>query len=498
MTLTNALGRQVLTTLPFYASSSLLAPGLQTFAAQAGAVRRNWGVRSNDYGQTAASASYRRGLSPVMTVEATAEGTAGTVMAGSGAVFNVGNRAVLNVAAAGSTGPVGTGGLVSAGVQRVGRVFSFNASATAANARFRDIAAVMGDLFPRLQLSASTGLSLGRYGSVGLAYAQQRRDAAASSTPLLGVAMESQPAQSARLVSASYSVQLRGMSINATGFRDLDAAGVSGVMIGLTLPLGTRDSVGASLNSSAGRSTAQVQAQQSAVTIGDWGYQAYATSGSAGHQFMQLENKTPWALLSAGVDRLDGQTALALKASGSLSLVDQRLFPSNTISDSFAVVDTNGLAGVRVLHENRDAGVTNASGHLLPGLRAFEVNHLALDPTYIPQDTTLHDAEREVRPQDRSGVVVRFPVKISRGALLRLVDGAGTPVPVGSAATLRSTGEAVPVGYDGETYVEGLAPHNEVVVELANGKRCSVIFPYQPVPGEIPAIGPLTCQEQKP
>lgn len=48
MTLTNALGRQVLTTLPFYASSSLLAPGLQTFAAQAGAVRRNWGVPSND------------------------------------------------------------------------------------------------------------------------------------------------------------------------------------------------------------------------------------------------------------------------------------------------------------------------------------------------------------------------------------------------------------------------------------------------------------------
>jgi outer membrane usher protein len=343
-----------------------------------------------------------------------------------------------------------------------------------------------------------------------MAYAQLRRDAAASSTLLQGVAIESQPAQSARILSVSYSVQVRGMAIYATAFRDLGAdnsgsnsggnsEGNSGIVVGLTVPLGARSSAGASLSSSSGRSTAQVQAQQSAVTIGDWGYQAYATSGSAAHQFVQLENKTPWALLSAGVDRLDGQTALALKASGSLSVVDRGLFPSNTISDSFAVVDTNGLAGVRVLHENRDVGVTNASGHLLvPGLRAFEVNHLALDPTDIPQDTTLHDAEREVRPQDHSGVVVRFPVKISRGALLRLVDHAGAVVPVGSTATLRSTGATVPVGYDGAVYVEELEAHNEVAVELANGQRCSVIFSYRPVRGEIPAIGPLTCREQRP
>jgi outer membrane usher protein len=143
--------------------------------------------------------------------------------------------------------------------------------------------------------------------------------------------------------------------------------------------------------------------------------------------------------------------------------------------------------------------VTNAAGRLLvPGLRAFEINRLAVDPADIPQDASLNDAAREVRPQDRSGVVVRFPVKMSRGALLRLVDGAGTPVPVGSTATLKSTGEAVPVGYDGDAYVEGLEPQNEVAVELANGQRCSVSFSYQPVPGEIPSIGPLTCRDKKP
>ena len=57
MTVTNALGQQVTLTQPFYASSSLLDPGLQTFAVQSGLVRRNWGTVSNDYGKFAATLS---------------------------------------------------------------------------------------------------------------------------------------------------------------------------------------------------------------------------------------------------------------------------------------------------------------------------------------------------------------------------------------------------------------------------------------------------------
>ena len=43
MTVTNALGQQITMTQPFYASTAMLAPGLQTFAVQSGMVRRNWG-----------------------------------------------------------------------------------------------------------------------------------------------------------------------------------------------------------------------------------------------------------------------------------------------------------------------------------------------------------------------------------------------------------------------------------------------------------------------
>jgi outer membrane usher protein len=131
-------------------------------------------------------------------------------------------------------------------------------------------------------------------------------------------------------------------------------------------------------------------------------------------------------------------------------------------------------------------------------MRSFDLNHIAISPTDIPADVTIDVATREMRPQDRSGVVVKFQVKISHAALLRLVDGAGAPMPLGSAATLRATGVTVPVGYDGDAYVEDLSSHNELAVERMDGRRCTVVFDYRPLPGEVPTIGPLRCQEQKP
>ena len=239
--------------------------------------------------------------------------------------------------------------------------------------------------------------------------------------------------------------------------------------------------------------------QQSATRIGEWGYQAYVSAGDYQHGFGQVQYKSPVSLFTAGVDTSAGQTTLRLESQGALSLVDRRLFASNTIYDSFAVVDTNRMPRIHVLQENRDVGSTDSSGRLLvPDMRSFDLNHIAIEATDIPADVAINDASRAIRPQDRSGVVIRFPIKFSHGALLRLVDEAGLPVPLGSSATLRATGAIVPIGYDGEAYIEDLGPHNKLTVERSDGRRCQVSFEYRPVPGNIPSIGPLRCLEHKP
>jgi outer membrane usher protein len=481
-------------TQPFYASTALLKPGLQTYAVQSGLVRRNWGSVSNDYGKMAGAAIYRSGLTPIFTIEASAEATPGTVMVGAGGVAQVGHLGVLNFAAATSSGSANTGAQFSVGAQRIGRVFSLGASAIVASSNYRDVASMNGDGVERKQLSGFTSLFLRRFGSIGAAYAGIDQDV--PPTPgLLGAG----PAQRSSVLSANYSLQIHHASIYASEFKDFAGAstsGSSGLQVGLTIPFGRRSLVSVSATSDG---NGQVQAQQSAAMVGDLGYDAYFSAGNSGHEFAQVQYKSPVGLFTAGVDQSGGQSTLRLESQGAFSWVDKGLFPSNTIYDSFAIVDTGPVPHVHVFQENRDVGMTNSSGRLLvPDMRSFDLNHIAISATDIPSDVTIDDPKVEMRPQDHSGVVVKFPVKISRAALLRLVDEAGVPMSLGSAATLRATGVTVAVGYDGDAYVENLSPHNELSVEGINGRRCIVAFDYKPVAGDIPSIGPLRCLVNKP
>jgi outer membrane usher protein len=491
MTVTNDLGQQVRVSQPYYASATLLAPGLQTFSGQAGLVRRNWGEVSNDYGKLAGTFQYRRGLTRTSTFEGTMEGSAGVLLAGAGGVQQIGHLGVLNVAVAGSASSQGNGVMVSAGAQRVGRVFSLAGSATIASRLFEDVAARNGQAFPRKQIAASSGMSLRRFGSIGAAYGGLDEDAS-----LNPIQFSANSAQHTHILSASYSVSFHHVSVYANEFRNMSDHGSNGLQFGLTIPFGRRSS--ASMGGSADGS-GQVQAQESATEVGEWGYQAYDSFGNTNHEFATGQYKSPWGLLTAGVDQAGASTTMRLEDQGAFSFADGGLFPSNTIYDSFAVVDTGGLGHVSVLQENRPVGQTNSSGRLLvPDMQSFNINHLAIEPDNIPADVSIDTTTRDIRPQDRSGVIVKFRTKVSHGALLRLIDENRAVVPIGSMATLRSTGIAVPVGFEGEAYVEDLNLHNEVSVEMVSGRVCSAVFDYRAVAGDIPTIGPLVCVEKRP
>jgi outer membrane usher protein len=483
-----------------YVAPTLLAPGLSTFALQAGAVRRYFGVLSNDYGAMAASAAYRRGLTDNLTVEAGAEATSDMYMAGGGINWDAFNWAVLDAATSVSHGLGRTGMQVALGIQHVGTDFSYSGTAIFADKNYLDIAAMNGDPVPRLQLTGTLGITIGSFGELGVAYT--RIDQAAISVDSLPNSPNDlvSPVRPARLLSLSYSVQIQNFSLSATAFHNFSSDNGSGALLNLTVPLGPRSSASASVGGSqAGGNFAQVQAQQSASDVGDWGYQAYASEGGGTHAFAQVQYKSPFNLATAGVDENDGHTQVQVESQGAFSLVEGTFFGSNPIPDSFALVKTGDLPDVHVLQENRDAGTTNYRGMLVvPDLRSFEINHLAIDPNDIPPDATIDTTTREIRPQDRSGVVVDFPIKYSHGALLGLVDESGNPTPVGSTVTLLATGTAYPVGYDGDAYVEHLDPHNVIEVERIDGSTCRIAFDYTPIHGDIPKIGPLTCRKDVP
>jgi len=489
ITMTNALGQQVTMTQPYYASSTLLAPGLQTFSIDAGLARRFWGSYSDIYGKMAGSAIYRRGLNRKFTVEASMEDTPGAATEGAGGVLQIGHLGVVNFAAAASSGAGSTSFLTSLGAQRIGRRFSLGFSTIMAGRNYRDIAAMNGSGIARKQMNANASLSSRHFGTVGAAYTGFDQDNSPNPIP-----PGSLSAQHSKIFSANYSLQFHHLSIYANAYCDLMNSKNNGQQAGFTIPFGRRSSVTVS---GASNGTGEAQAQRSAPQVGDWGYDAYVSAGDSSHEFAQGQYKSRVGLFTAGLDQSGAATTVRLETQAALSFVDNHFFASNWVYDSFAIVDTSPIAHVRVLQENRDVGRTNRFGRLLvPDMRSFDVNRIAIDPNDIPADASLEIATHTFRPRDLSGVVVRFPIRFNRGALLQLVDEAGAPSPMGSTATLKATGAVFPVGFDGDVYVEDLSPRNELTVERPNGRRCTVVFDYKPLSGEIPSIGPLRCQEK--
>ncbi len=503
----NALGQQTSQTLPFYATSSLLAPGLASYSAEIGALRQDFGVRSDAYSTPVASATARYGAWRYLSVEAHGEATTRLGMLGSGLIANIANFAIFSAAGAGSDIGNLSGTLLSAGLERTAKRLTLSASIQEATKGFRDVAALGGDPVPRRRIRASASLNFGRFGSLGVAYTVLDQNpqagipgmsslvnATAGTIEPNTVLSNAAPSSHTTLVSGTYTATItRNITAYATGFHDLAHGGSTGLVFGVTIPLGPRRSASVYASSAGGQRDVSEQISQGAPAVGDFGATLLNQNGSESRQFALGEYDASFARFNAGIDRTGSSTSLRAEAAGSVAVADGHAFAANTISDSFAVVDT-GLPAVGVYTENRRVGSTDSSGRLLlPSLQAFAENHIGIDPAAVPLDSDLVSAIRTVRPQDRSGVVVKFALNKNNGAIIHLVDAHGGQIPLGSTASLQHGGAAEAIGYDGIAFIRNLQPHNSLLVTLPSGKTCHTAFDFHAKPGSVPDLGRLTC-----
>jgi len=524
MVIRNEAGQQTTQSLTMYESQSLLKPGLSNMSVELGMVRLNYGVAGDTYRAAAGSASYRYGVYNWLTLEGHAEGSGGSggtfeglrttpgAMAGGGAAVALGPLGVISADIAGSHFGRNSGGLASIAYERIGPVFSFSGSLISTKSNFGDLASVFGDPVPSIQARASVGLTIPSVGSLGLVYVLIRRPAVSVSLTeaTLGDAVPQNAFGSAltplalasrtSLLSATFTRPLFGGRANifATGFHDFAQSASTGFTAGITFSFGRRTSVSASGTSGDGASETTIEAIRSAGEIGQAGYQLLDSFGQTQQQLAIATYHSVFGTFDAGIDRLAGSTAIRADVQGAVAYEAGGVFVANPINDSFAVVDTDGAPNIEVLQENRPIGRTNASGQfLVPDLRSFEANRLAINADDVPLDAEVGPVTKLVRPQDRSGVVVRFPVHASHGAIVKLTDKAGIAIHVGSSAKLSGSAHPVDltVGFDGEVYATGLKHHNEMLVVPTDGPRCKAVFDYVPEAGALPSIGPVRCRE---
>jgi outer membrane usher protein len=484
----DALGREQVLTQSFYSSATLLAQGLAQYSVNLGKIRDNYALESNDYGPLLGEVSYRRGITDSFTLEGHGEYLAGDAhAAGLNAAFGVGRVGVVNFTAANGGDSNGSGWLTGVGIEHRGTNTSFIASSLWASSDFTQVGEPLDPAMRMRQRSLlQTGMGLGRFGSLSLAYVRQTyRDSPTQQT--LGLTHSISFGRTGALNFTLTRTRTAGDLANSA------QSSTSAYLI-FVVPLSGRraatlSSVGGSGSGAPANEVIASLTESPPVGPGT-GYRLSAsTAGNYDADWRQQFHSADLELEVARNQGLDGRSAYL---SGAMTFLDGQVDTTRQVTGSFAMVDVAGLADVPVYVENQLTTHTDANGRaLLYNLRPYEANRISITPEDLPLDTSIAASSTIMAPPYRSGVIARFPVERVRGGTFRLVMDDGRPVPVGAVVTLK--GVQFPVVQNGMVYVTGY-DHGMAADASWNGGHCH--FRLEPPPSDdpLPDMGIVQCR----
>ncbi|MGE8454101.1 MAG: fimbria/pilus outer membrane usher protein, partial [Pseudomonadales bacterium] len=178
---------------------------------------------------------------------------------------------------------------------------------------------------------------------------------------------------------------------------------------------------------------------------------------------------------------------------GSFAYMSGQWFATRTINDGFAVVSTDGTAGIPVMGENRLVGKTNAAGFLLvPNLLSYQNNHISIDTSALKSNESTEVDSKYAVPTFRSGVMLGFKIKHFSGGLLELVDDSGKHLPVGTTVMVGDGGSVATVGFDGQLFLEHIEAGAVLKATVAGGS-CSTTLPDTKISRGVGNIGKFIC-----
>lgn len=476
----DALGRTIATSIPLYVDTRMLAAGLSSYSFEAGFLRRQYGIDSFSYDpRPAVSATARRGISDNVTLESHAEATGGLVNAGAGGLLRLGMAGVINGSLSASAGKL-NGTQAGLGYQLIEPGFSIEAQTLRAYQHYGDLAARDGTPVPTATDRVTLALPFFGQQTVALSYIGYR---------FPGV-------QASRIGSLSYTVNFGNLaSLTLSAYKDFLQHDAQGAFLTASFGLGNNTSINTTVGRQNGQSSYNLNAQRAPDYAGGWGWGVQAGgSGAVPYRQAQAQYLGKYGEVTAVAQDIDRRAGASLDMTGAIVLMDHTIQPSRRIDDGFALVSTDGVAGVPVLHENRVIGKTDSGGHLLiPDLNAYQHNQVAINSMNLPADAQIATTSMDLVPKSHAGVLATFRVSRYSAASVILRGPDGKLLAPGTRVRHVESGGETIVGYDGLTFIENLQHDNHLDVDR-DAMHCSVAFVYErPANGGLPTYGPLTC-----
>jgi outer membrane usher protein len=479
MVVTDILGRQQVITESYIRSSNLLRPGVSDFTYEAGTIRLNYGIRSNEYSSFFAAGTHRRGITDSLTLEGRMEIQPYIETAGMGAVYALRRIGVVAGGVAGSVDHGRSGELYYAQFSRAQRSFGFAGQVQRATEDFQQVGLADQQKATKMLLQAQVSKSL--LGGASIAAGYLRRDGRTE--------------QDARVVTASLNVRLHRAFLTVGGNYSLLIPRQYGLNVALVMPLGERTIAIASGDSNPTTRTASVEVNRSIPLGAGYGYRLRTTGLDQQRNEAAFYSQTTDGYYGVEAAQQSGQTSMRFIERGSLVLLHNHVMVSRWLNDSFGVVEVPNAKGVPVYVNNQMLAKTDRRGlALMPWLVPYNRNSVRLDDASLPAEIKVDLEERMVVPMARSAVFLQFKPASIGGATLVLLTAGGQPVPQGALVTINGNPAAYEVELRGEVFVIDI-DYPAMVHTAWEGETCDVRIVRPPANTPLPRIGPLTCKK---
>ncbi|WP_348733784.1 fimbria/pilus outer membrane usher protein [Rheinheimera texasensis] len=445
---TDLFGRAQQVEQAFYVADTLLAPGLSDYAISLGLPRLGYGQANSNYaGKPAWVGAYRYGQQPDRTLGFSAEHFDRLFGLSAEVQQQLGLAGVLGASVSHSSA-AGQGTQWRLSYSYLAADWQINASHLQRDSGFADLASYYGaQLLARRQSQLGISWHTGD-GSAALNVLQQQYGR--------------EPSE--RYVNLSYSL---ASDSRWSGFLALNYhTGQQALRVSLSVSYQFDQQLRGAVFASGGKDQPQQQSlslHQSRVDLHGWSWaaqQSRAATQQSSQFYGNYRNAYSDSYLSfshqAGQNRWSGGSR------GSLVAASGEWFLTEPVSQAFAVVDTQGLAGIDIYNSHRYVATSNARGKaLVPHLLANLPNLISIDPLQLPLDSQVRQYQQEVIPAGITGINIGFEIKQQALLLLKVRLPSGHYAPLGSQllawAAGRDTDAVVAtVGWDGEVQLPAI------------------------------------------
>jgi outer membrane usher protein FimD/PapC len=426
--LKDAFGREQRLNYPFYFSDALLLKkGLHEYSYNLGFTREQFGAESNRYSKPAFSAFHRYGITDAVTFGIRAEATNNLYNMGPQLTFIAGNAGIFNLSLAGSMGKdsnTGSAGIANYTYQ--GLKAGFRVSLAGYTRKYAVVSS--GSTTDKIKYSGSIGANYTDrlLGTLSCDYTTLRK-------------FEGQNRDAATI---SYNRTItNNSSITATYRRVKENGHSNEFLISLNYTPKPNHFITAGYESTSNSRSATVSVQKN-IPIGEGiGYQATIKRSESGSHVTYTANPSVQYNGRYGILRGDYSNQISegamngqynLSVSGALVYVGKTFGATRPVYDSFGLVNTGGIEGVKVLLNSQEVGATDSSGKLfVPSLGSYTQNQLGIQDKDIPMDYYISSVKRFVSPPLRSGSCIPFVIKKMQpisGRLAMRINGELKPV----------------------------------------------------------------------